>query len=204
MKHYLLILLSVMMVLVSCTSKNGKFSNDKVDPDDAQTDDEKTLIAEFNRMIEYADSVYLVDRNDTLQASRIYHTYSKQWNKVVNITLFGGSLVPDIRSELKEKLAKINDNIKDSINNYFPNREYYYDYYENEVLYPNSPAAKNWRWKYNDKKEIVNTLNHTPQGHSVSHTTQQSNSHDILDDHKVNMKIDDGDEVDDENIEDRE
>lgn len=105
----------------------GHFSQQVADNDEPQTDDERTLIGEFNEYVSLADSLAAIwDGTDTLNMRRLFFEIGEQRSRVNKAGKF-----QNVRHALNAKIDSQVKSISDDIDLKFPKeiREEWFNFY---------------------------------------------------------------------------
>lgn len=124
MRHLYLTLIAILTItfLIGCNPK-GHFSKKMESIEEPQTDDERTLVGEYNDYLAVADSLADVwDGKDTLAMRRLYYNQCEQErriNKVKSYQNIRRSLVDAVDNNLKAIKSEIEAKFSPEIRSYF-------------------------------------------------------------------------------------
>ena len=147
------------LFLIGCNFVNspikGHFSQQVADIDEPQTDDERTLIGEFNEYISLTDSLAAIwDGTDTLNMRRLFFEIGEQRSRVNKAGNF-----QNVRHALNAKIDSQIKSISDEFNHKFPKdiREEWYNFYF-EIYHCSSIWKNDHKRPGRNEKVYQNTL----------------------------------------------
>ena len=114
----------------SCTKQNGYISRFLSNVEEPQTDDERTLVGEYNDYLAYADSLAAAwDGTDTLSMRRLYYNLREQESRINKVKKYKNirrSLVDAIESNIDVVYSKIYEKFSpDLCNELYSFHEYF-------------------------------------------------------------------------------